>query len=104
MSVTEIVSDYQQIGTGAFLGNECFVLFDSHSKDKIGRMSAKGTVVLLKFDSLESLENYIKSVYYSNFSMTLYFQVQFLKSKRTENTKITIKSALKNERKKKYHH
>ena len=33
--------------------------------------------------------------------MILYFQVQFLKLKGTENTKSTIKSALKNERKKK---
>ena len=33
--------------------------------------------------------------------MTLYFQVQFLKLKLTENIKSTIKSALKSERKKK---
>ena len=35
--------------------------------------------------------------------MTLYFQIQFLKLKCTENTKSAIKSALKSERKKKYH-
>ena len=61
MSVTEIVSDCQQIGTedlliinnyilGLLWGNQCFSLFDSHSKDEIGRMSVKGTAVLLKFD------------------------------------------------------
>ena len=33
--------------------------------------------------------------------MTLYFQIQFLKLKCTENSKNTIKSALKSERKKK---
>ena len=33
--------------------------------------------------------------------MTLYFQVQFLKLKCTDNAKSTIKNALKNERKKK---
>ena len=33
--------------------------------------------------------------------MTLYFQIQFLKLKCTENTKSTIKSALKSKRKKK---
>ena len=33
--------------------------------------------------------------------MTLYFQEQFLKLKCTENAKITIKNALKSERKKK---
>ena len=42
--------------------------------DEIGRMSATGTAVLLKFDLLQSLENYIKSVY-SNYPTTLYFQV-----------------------------
>ena len=65
-----------------------FFLFDSYSKDKIGRMSATGTAVLLKFDLFQQrcLENYIKSVYYSNY---------------TENTK-TIKTVLKSERKKKH--
>ena len=112
VSITEIVSDCQQIGTGALLiinsyilgllwEKQCFFLFDSHSKDKTGRVSATGTAVLLKFDSLQSLENYIKSVYYSNYPMTLYFQIQFLKLKCTEKTKSTIKSALKCERKKK---
>ena len=46
-------------------GNQCFFLFKSHSKDEIGRMSATGAAVLLKFD----LENYIKSLYYSNYPM-----------------------------------
>ena len=84
MSITEIVSDSQQIGAGALLiianyilgllwGNRCVFPFDSHSKDEIGRMSGAGTAVLLRFDSLHSLENYIKSVYYSNYSMALYF-------------------------------
>ena len=67
-------------------------------------MSAIGTALLLRFDWLQSLENYIKSVYYSNYPMNLYFQVQFLKLKCTENAKITIKNALKSDRKKKYHH
>ena len=61
-------------------------------------MLATGTAVLLKFDSLQSLENYIKPVCYL---MTFYFQVTFLKFKCTENTKHTIKSALKSEIKKK---
>ena len=45
VSITETVSDCQHIGTGALLiinnliwGNQCFFLFDSHSKDEIGRM------------------------------------------------------------------
>ena len=63
-------------------------------------MSATGTAVLLKFDLLQSLENYIKPVCYSNYPMTLYFQVQFLKLKCNENAKSTIKNTLKSERKK----
>ena len=64
-------------------------------------MSATGTAVLLKFDSLQSLKNYIKSVYFSNYPMTLWIQVQFLKLNYTDNTKITIKNALKSKIKKK---
>ena len=64
-------------------------------------MSATGKAVWPKLDSLQSLENYIKSVYYSHYPMTLYFQVQFLKLKRFENVQSTIKNALKSERKKK---
>ena len=65
MSITEIVSDCQQINTGAPLiinnyvlgllwGNQRFFLFSSHSKDEIGRMTAAGTTILLKFVSLQS--------------------------------------------------
>ena len=72
--MTEIVHGCQQIGTGVLLiidnyilglllGNQCIFLFDSHSKNEIGSMSATGTAVLLKSDLLLSLENYIKSVY-----------------------------------------
>ena len=88
VSINEIMSGFQSVGTGALLiinnyifgllwGNQCIFLFDSHSKDEIGRVSATGTAVLVKFDSLQSLENCIKSVYYSNYAMTLYFQIQF---------------------------
>ena len=78
-----------------------FFLFNSHSKEKIGRISATGTVVLIKFDLLQPLKNYIKSAYYPNYPKTPYFQIQFLKLKLTENTKSSIKNALKSDRKKK---
>ena len=88
VSITEIVRDFQQIGTGALLiinnyilgllwRNQCFFLFDSRRKYVIGRMSVTGTAVLLKFDLWQSLKNDIKSVYYSNYPMTLYFQINF---------------------------
>ena len=55
--------------------------------------------VLLKFNLLQLFENHIKSVYYSNYPMTLYFKAQFLKLKCTENAKSTIKNVLKSETK-----
>ena len=98
VSFTEIVSDCQQIGTGAMLiinnyilgllwGNQWFFSIWFYCKDEIRRMPVTGTAVLLKFDSLQLSENYIKSVYYSNYPMVLYFQVQFLKIKCTDSTK-----------------
>ena len=64
VSITDIVNDCQQIGTGALLivnnyilgtlwGNQCFITFKSHSKDEIGKISATGTAVLLKFAPLQ---------------------------------------------------
>ena len=114
MSITEILTDWQQIDTGALLiiynyilgflcRNQCFFIFEFHRKHKIARISATGTAALLKFDSLQPLENYIKSVYYSNYPVTLYFQIPFLKLKCAENTKSAIKSASKSDRKKKHH-
>ena len=61
-------------------------------------MSSSGTAVLLKFDSLNSAENYVKLVYYNTFPQTLYFQVQFIKVHCSGNTKTVIKCALKKER------
>ena len=63
-------------------------------------MSATDTAVLLESDLLQPLENYIKSVYYSNYPIILYFQVEVLKLKCTENAKNRIKNALNSERKK----
>ena len=40
-------------------------------------MSATGTAVSLKLDLLQSLENYINSVYYSNYPVTLTFKYGF---------------------------
>ena len=73
-SIVEFVNSVQQIGTGALLnvnnyilgliwGNDSIYLFDSHSKDENGNLPSCGTAVLLKFDTLHSLGNHIKSVY-----------------------------------------
>ena len=69
MSFTDTVSDCQQIDTGALIITDTYILgllFDSCSKDEIGRKSVIGTTVLLKFDSPHSLGNYVKSAYYAN--------------------------------------
>ena len=76
LSIAEIVNSAWKIGTGTllivnnyFLGpiwvTDSLYLFDSHSKDECDNLSNSGTAVLLKFDFLNSLENYIKSVYYN---------------------------------------
>ena len=82
LSTVEIRNSARQIGAGALLfvsnyvlgliwGNDSTVyLFDFHSKDEHGNLWSSGTAVLLKFDTLHSLQSYIKSVYYSCYPLT----------------------------------
>ena len=88
MYLTGIVSDGQQIDKRALLiisnyilgvrqGEQSFFLFDSQKKDEFKSMSSPDTEILRKFDSLQSLENVIKSLYYSNYLMTLYSKYNF---------------------------
>ena len=91
ISIVDIISSCQDRGTGALLivndymlgllwRNGSFYLFDSHSKDQHAQTLIAGTAVLLKFETLVSLESYFRSVYYTNFPRTMYyFQLQFLK-------------------------
>ena len=89
LSITETVNSVQQTGAGALLFIDNYIsgliwetdsiyLFDSHSKDVNG-------------DTLHSLENYMRSVYYNAYPMTIYFQQQFIKVQCT----VTAKSAIK---------
>ena len=55
------------------------------------------TAVLLKFDTLHLLQSYIKSVYDNNNSLTLYFQVQFIKVGCTASTENANKFGLNKE-------
>lgn len=69
-------------------------LFDSHNKDENGGLSSSGTAVLLKFETLYSLQSYTISVYYNSYPLThwlFYFQVQFIKGDCTASKKSVIK-------------
>ena len=70
---------------------------DSHTKEDYGNLSSSGTAVLLNFLSLNSLENYVRLVYYNTFPQILYFPVQFIKVPWSVNTKTAINCALKME-------
>lgn len=73
-------------------------LFDSDNKDEKDNLSSFGAVVLLKFDTLHSLEAFIESVYYNTYSMTLHYQVQFIiKVHCRPSVKNAIECALKQE-------
>ena len=54
--------------------------------------------VLLKFDTLHSLEHYIQSVYYNTHLLTQYFQVQIIKVHSIVNANSAIKCSSKKER------
>ena len=71
LSIVGILNSVQQIGTDALLivnthilgliwENDSIYLFDSHSKDENDNVSSLGTAVLIKFDTLHLLENYIR--------------------------------------------
>ena len=57
--------------------NSSVYLFDSHSRDKNGQISAFGTSVLLKFKSLNDVETYIKETYVQQGSFC-YFQFEYI--------------------------
>ena len=46
-------------------------LFHSHSEDENGNLSSSNAAVILKFDTLYSLEKYLRSVYYNTFPLPL---------------------------------
>ena len=71
VGLSSFVNNY---AVGFLWGNQCFRVFDLHSKDDNGNISADGTPGLLKFESLLSLENYIGLVYYVNYSILFIFK------------------------------
>ena len=99
MSIVEVINSVQQIVVGALFfvnsyalgviweNDSTICLFYYHSKDEHGNLSSSGPAILPKFDRLHVLQSYIKSVYYSCYPLTLYFQVQFIKVDCTASTK-----------------
>ena len=70
-SIVDIVGNYSNIGNGALLitngyvlvviwGKNCFFLFDPHSKNSTGNICQNGNTVLLTFEMLNKLQEYIK--------------------------------------------
>ena len=79
--------------SGRLWGKDCVYLFDSHSKDDEGNISESGSAILMKFETLDDLEDYIKLIYYSSqHHKTLYLQMQFISIRCANNLKESIKS------------
>ena len=100
LSIAGIANSVQQIWTDALIivtnyilsliwGIDSIYLFDSQSKDENGNLSSSGKAVLLKFDTLRTLVNDIKSVYDTAYLMTLSFQLQFIDVHYIVNVKST---------------
>ena len=102
----EIIESYLNIGSGALLiisgyifgiiwGKDCLYLFDSHSNDYKGNISQNGSAILMKFENLDNLQDYIKVIYYSSqHHKTFYFQMQFISIRCSINFRESIKSEL----------
>ena len=57
--------------------------------------SQNGSAILMKFETLDDLQDYIKLIYYnSQHHKTLYFQMQFISIRCANNRKESIKSKL----------
>ena len=83
LSIVEIVNRVQQNGSdslfivnnyiiGIIEENDSKYLFNSHSNNENDNVSSFGAAVL-KFDTLYSLDNYIRSVYYNAYQLPLFF-------------------------------
>ena len=107
LSIAEIKNSVLQIGAGALLFVKNYIsgliwrndsttyLSDYHSKDVYCNLSSSGTTILLKFNSLHSVENYIKYVYHNTYLLTLYFQVEYIKVHCSPSAENVTKCALK---------
>ena len=63
---------------GIIWNNNSFYLFDSHSRDSSGNPTIYGTSVLLKFNSISYIDEYIRKMYLEKQPISVYFQIQFI--------------------------
>ena len=89
-SIVDIVGNCSNFGNGALLiineyafgviwRRNWFFLFDLHSKNSSGNICQNGASVLLKFETLNKLQEYVKHIYYIGLKHeTSYFQIQFI--------------------------
>jgi len=62
-----------------FYLNEFFV-FDSHSRDVVGKITPNGKCILMRFSSIKDIENYIRQTYCDQANTySIYFQVLYVK-------------------------
>ena len=72
-------------------------LFDSHSRDERGLAVQDGSSVVLKFENLFQLENYIQAVYLEYQSRErIYFQLQFISINMPNELKTNLSSPFLN--------
>ena len=89
-SIGDIMGNFSNLCNGSLLvinayalgviwEKNCFFLFDSHSNNSSGNICQNGTSVLLNFETLSELQEYVKDIYYVGLKYeTQYFQIQFI--------------------------
>lgn len=63
---------------GIIWNNNSFYLFDSQSRDSSGNPVIDGTAILVKFNSLLYIGEYIRKMYFEKKPSSIYFQIQFI--------------------------
>jgi len=68
-------------------------LFDPHSRDNRGQITDSGRSVLLKFQTLHNVENYIKEIYVPQ-GQEMYLETQYFRIITTEDVTNKIKLSI----------
>ena len=79
-----------------------FFIFDSHSRNTTGFHDPNGKAVLLKFSTLSSVNNYIKTFYENNISFQTQYNLQYINVEIMEASKNGILDILRRKRKASY--